>query len=77
MACYILYYLIIYFSELRSVYNVLKCFPDWRSVILKIDLLSRRARMEMLAALKARREALESKMKEKKRLLKELCIKEG
>jgi hypothetical protein len=33
--------------------------------------------MEMLAALKARREALESKMKEKKRLLKELCIKEG
>ena len=33
--------------------------------------------MEMLAALKARREALESKLKEKNRLLKELCIKEG
>ena len=33
--------------------------------------------MEMLAALKARREALDSKMKEKKKLLKELCIKEG
>ena len=38
---------------------------------------ARRARMEMLAALKARREALESKLKEKNKLLKELCIKEG
>ena len=38
---------------------------------------TRRARMEMLAALKARREALDSKLKEKNRLLKELCIKEG
>ena len=31
----------------------------------------------MLAALKARREALELKLKEKNELLKELCIKEG
>ena len=31
----------------------------------------------MLAALKARREALELKLKEKNDLLKELCIKEG
>ena len=38
---------------------------------------TRRARMEMLAALKARREALDSKLKEKNKLLKELCIKEG
>ncbi len=33
--------------------------------------------MEMVAALKARREALEDKLKEKEKLLKELCIKEG
>ncbi len=46
-------------------------------VFQHFSLFFRRARMEMLAALKARREALESKMKEKKRLLKELCIKEG
>lgn len=38
---------------------------------------TRRLRMEMLSALKARKEALESKMKEKNKLLKELCIKEG
>merc|ERR1719481_535243 len=38
---------------------------------------ARRARMEMVQALKARREALEEKLKEKKSLLKELCIKEG
>ena len=38
---------------------------------------TRRARMEMLAALKARREALDSKIKEKNKILKELCIKEG
>jgi hypothetical protein len=31
----------------------------------------------MLAALKARKDALESKLKEKRKLLKELCIKEG
>ena len=38
---------------------------------------ARRARMEMVAALKARREALEAKLKEKKALLKEVCLKEG
>ena len=38
---------------------------------------ARRARMEMVAALKARREALEEKLKEKKSLLKEVCLKEG
>ena len=38
---------------------------------------ARRARQEMVAALKARREALEEKLKEKKVLLKELCLKEG
>ena len=31
----------------------------------------------MVVALKARREALEEKLKEKKVLLKELCLKEG
>ena len=39
--------------------------------------VARRARQEMVAALKARREALEEKLKEKKVLLKELCLKEG
>merc|ERR1719290_595954 len=38
---------------------------------------ARRARLEMVAALKARREALEEKLKEKKALLKEVCLKEG
>ena len=38
---------------------------------------AKRARMEMVAALKARREALDAKLKEKTKLLKELCIKEG
>ena len=38
---------------------------------------ARRARQEMVIALKARREALEEKLKEKKCLLKELCLKEG
>ena len=38
---------------------------------------ARRARQEMVIALKARREALEEKLKEKKSLLKELCLKEG
>ena len=38
---------------------------------------AKRARMEMVAALKARREALEAKLKEKTKMLKELCIKEG
>ena len=38
---------------------------------------ARRARQEMVVALKARREALEEKLKEKKSLLKELCLKEG
>ena len=38
---------------------------------------ARRARQEMVIALKARREALEEKLKEKKGLLKELCLKEG
>lgn len=38
---------------------------------------ARRARQEMVIALKARREALEEKLKEKKNLLKELCLKEG
>ena len=38
---------------------------------------ARRARQEMVNALKARREALEEKLKEKKNLLKELCLKEG
>ena len=38
---------------------------------------TRRARMEMVAALKVRREALDAKLKEKLKLLKELCIKEG
>jgi len=38
---------------------------------------ARRARQEMVVALKARREALEEKLKEKKALLKELCLKEG
>ena len=38
---------------------------------------ARRARQEMVVALKARREALEEKLKEKKSMLKELCLKEG
>ncbi len=38
---------------------------------------AKRLKVEMLAALKARREALDSKLKEKNALLKELCIKEG
>ena len=38
---------------------------------------ARRARLEMVAALKARREALDDKLKEKLKQLKELCIKEG
>jgi len=38
---------------------------------------TRRARAEMVAALKARKEALEEKLKDKNSLLKELCIKEG
>ena len=38
---------------------------------------SKRARMEMVAALKARREALEAKLKEKQKQLKDICIKEG
>uniref|UniRef100_A0A0K2UBC2 FERM domain-containing protein n=1 Tax=Lepeophtheirus salmonis TaxID=72036 RepID=A0A0K2UBC2_LEPSM len=38
---------------------------------------TRRARIEMLSALRARREALDSKLKEKTKLLKELCLKEG
>ena len=38
---------------------------------------TRRARLEMVAALKARREALISKLEEKNKILKELCIKEG
>lgn len=38
---------------------------------------AKRLKVEMLAALKARREALEAKLKEKNSLLKELCIKEG
>ena len=38
---------------------------------------AKRLKVEMLAALKARREALESKVKEKNALLKELCVKEG
>lgn len=38
---------------------------------------AKRLKSEMLAALKARREALELKLKEKNELLKELCIKEG
>ncbi len=38
---------------------------------------TKRARMEMVAALKARREALEDKLQEKQKQLKELCIKEG
>ena len=38
---------------------------------------AKRLKSEMLAALKARREALELKLKEKNDLLKELCIKEG
>lgn len=38
---------------------------------------AKRLKVEMLAALKARREALEAKLKEKNVLLKELCIKEG
>lgn len=38
---------------------------------------AKRARMEMVAALKARKEALEAKLKDKQKLLKELCIKEG
>ena len=38
---------------------------------------AKRLKVEMLAALKARREALDAKLKEKNTLLKELCIKEG
>ena len=38
---------------------------------------SKRARAEMIAALKARRDALEEKMREKRAMLKEICIKEG
>ena len=38
---------------------------------------AKRARAEMIAALKARREALEEKLREKKAVLKEICIKEG
>ncbi len=38
---------------------------------------TKRARMEMVSALKARREALDAKLKEKTRQLKELCVKEG
>ena len=38
---------------------------------------AKRLKVEMLAALKARREALDAKLKEKNALLKELCIKEG
>lgn len=38
---------------------------------------AKRAKMEMVAALKARRDALEAKLKEKNKLLKDLCIKEG
>lgn len=38
---------------------------------------AKRARMEMIAALKARREALEAKLKDKEKQLKEICIKEG
>ncbi|QQP56060.1 Uncharacterized protein FKW44_000607 [Caligus rogercresseyi] len=38
---------------------------------------TRLARMEMLTALRARREALDSKVREKTKLLKELCLKEG
>ena len=38
---------------------------------------AKRLKVEMLAALKARREALDAKLKEKNSLLKELCIKEG
>ena len=38
---------------------------------------ARRARAEMVSALKARREALEEKLREKRAVLKELCIKEG
>ena len=38
---------------------------------------ARRARAEMVTALKARREALEEKLREKRAVLKEICIKEG
>jgi len=38
---------------------------------------AKRARAEMVAALKARREALEGKLREKRAVLKEICIKEG
>ena len=38
---------------------------------------AKRAKMEMVAALKARRDALEAKLKEKQKVLKDLCIKEG
>jgi hypothetical protein len=38
---------------------------------------AKRAKMEMVAALKARRDALEAKLKEKQKILKDLCIKEG
>lgn len=38
---------------------------------------AKRARAEMVTALKARREALEEKLREKRAVLKELCIKEG
>ena len=38
---------------------------------------AKRAKAEMVAALKARREALEEKAREKRALLKEICIKEG
>ena len=38
---------------------------------------AKRAKAEMVAALKARREALEEKLREKKAMLKEICIKEG
>jgi hypothetical protein len=38
---------------------------------------AKRAKAEMVAAMKARREALEEKLREKRALLKEICIKEG
>jgi hypothetical protein len=38
---------------------------------------AKRAKAEMVAAMKARREALEEKVREKRALLKEICIKEG
>ena len=61
-------------SSLNSNHELFLCFSEKDEHQLEE---AKRLKSEMLAALKARREALELKLKDKNELLKELCIKEG